>query len=82
MIIDLILDRKDDEIETGRDYYDAHDFYMDVYGYGRIGDEITLAMDYGTENDVKRALCNYILNNEYNPKICNYIMSKNWLPEE
>lgn len=73
MIIDLILDRKD-----GDPYVDRK-FYFDVLGYGEIGDDITRAMDYGTERDVKKALCDYIDNNEYNPAIKNYIHSVNWL---
>ena len=79
MIIDLILDRKDNEKLDGKDSYKAHDFYFDVMRYGKIGDEITSAMDYGTEADVKRALCNYIDNNEYNPEIKNYINAKAWI---
>lgn len=93
MIIDLILDRKADEEDIANGYthaempngelvsleYDPHRFYMDVMGYGRIGDEITEAMDYGDEADVKQALCNYIYDNNYNPEICNFINSVNWL---
>jgi hypothetical protein len=77
MIIDRILDRKDFE------EYDAHDFYiycMQINNFfGGIADEITTAMDYGTNKDVQKALCNYVLNNEYNPKICDYINAVNWL---
>lgn len=79
MIIDLILDRKDNEKDYGRDIYNAHDFYIDVLNYGEIGEEITMAMDYGEEKDVKNALCNYIDKNEYSPLIKNYINNKNWL---
>ena len=78
MIIDLILDRKDDEKE-GFFFYNAHDFYYDVMGYGEIGDDITRAMDCGTEEDVKKALCEYVIHNEYNPAICDYINSVNWI---
>ena len=77
MIVDLILDRKDDEA-WGKPY-DPHDFYMDVMGYGEIGEDITRAMDYGEENDVRRELCNYIMRNEYNPAICEYINRRQWL---
>lgn len=74
MIIDRILDRKDGTP------YNAHDFYFYCLGYMRgIGDKITAALDYGTEEDVKRALCEYVINNEYNPKICDYINSVSWL---
>lgn len=73
MIVDRILDRKDGKP------YSAHDFYMDCLGYGRIGDDITRAMDFGTEEEVKRALCKYVVENEYNPLICDYICRINWL---
>ena len=79
MIVDRILDRKDNYEEFGQDDYKPHDFYFDVFVYGRIGDDITRAMDFGTEEDVKRALCDYVIRNEYNPDICNYINSVNWL---
>lgn len=77
MIIDLILDRADG---CG---YNAKEFYNDIIEYSTIfdgiGEKITFAMDYGTEKDVKKALCDYIIDNEYNPKICDFINSKNWL---
>ena len=78
MIIDLILDRRDAE-EYGDFEYSAHDFYFDVLGYGRIGDAITRAMDAGTEEDVKNALCAYVIEQEYNPMICDYIRARVWL---
>lgn len=77
MIIDLILDRKD-----GCEY-NAKEFYNDIMEYSTIfdgiGDKITFAMDYGTEKDVKKALCDYIIDNEYNPKICDFINNEKWL---
>lgn len=111
MIIDLILDRKDEESEDHisvamekfnsfyrpicevypRDdvpenfrsgyvwQYSARAMYTEVFGYGGVGHEITYAMDYGTEKDVKRALCDYIDRQEYNPEIKDYINSVNWL---
>lgn len=81
MIIDCILDRKDDENFYGCDKYNAKEFYLHILAYGTIGREITRAMDYGTEEDVKSALCRYILDNEYNPEICSYIVSKNWITD-
>ena len=42
-------------------------------------DYITIAMDYGTEEDVRKALCRYIDDNEYNEKIKDYINSRAWL---
>lgn len=93
MIVDLILDRHDNEdvIRDGYDcvrypngqivsiLYDPHKFYTDVVGYGEIGDDIARAMDGGTEEDVKRALCEYIDRNGYNPGIKKYINSRDWL---
>ena len=73
MIVDLILDRKDGYP------YKAKEFYNDVFNYGEIGFDITRAMDGGTEEDVKKALCNYIIDNKYNPSICDYINKVYWL---
>ena len=84
MIIDCILDRHDGEM-YGREY-SPHDFYFDCMEYSRIfngiGDDITKAMDYGEEEDVRKALCDYIDHNEYNPKIKEYINARNWLDRE
>lgn len=78
MIVDMILDRKDNEEFYGQDIYEPKKFYLDLLG--RVCSEpITLAMDYGDESDVKRELCNYIDEQEYNPEIKNYINSKKWL---
>ena len=76
MIIDRILDRKDGC------KYSARDFYWDCLHYGRVGDGISRAMDYGEELDVKAAICKYIIDNEYNPDICGYVWSVEWLKEE
>lgn len=73
MIVDLILDRKDGCKCS------PHDFYFDVQHYGRIGYGIARAMDGGTEEDVKRELCEYIDKNEYNETIKDYINSVSWL---
>jgi hypothetical protein len=73
MIIDRILDRKDG---FG---YNARKFYFACLARGEVGDDITTAMDYGTESDVKRALCDYIDNNEYNPEIKKFINAVKWL---
>ena len=77
MIIDLILDRKCDEEHGGG--YSPRDFYWGVTRYGSIGHDITRAMDYGTETDVRNALCDYIDENDYNPNICDYIRARKWL---
>ena len=94
MIIDLILDRKENEKDIAAGYthirngytgeliplaYNPSKFYRDVMRYGDVGSDISAAMDYGTEENVKTALCDYITRNEYNPEICNFIRSVNWL---
>ena len=80
MIIDLILDRKDGQ------KYNAREFYCDVAEYGDIwpnlAHPITRALDGGTEEDVKRALCDYVIKCGYLPEICAYINSVSWLDEE
>lgn len=77
MIVDLILDRKDGI------NYKPENFYRECMTYNGIfdgiADGITKAMDYGTEEDVRKELCKYITNNEYNPEICDYINSVNWI---
>lgn len=73
MIIDLILDRKDSEGS-----YSPSEFYRDLLGYAG-SDDITLALDYGEEADVQKALCDYIDANDYNPTIKDYILTRNWL---
>lgn len=73
MVIDLILDRKDGF------KYSPEGFYRDAMEYGEISDEITRAMDAGTEEDVKKALCDYVIANGYNQDICDYINSVTWL---
>lgn len=77
MIIDLILDRKDGDAYSPREFYEAVQEYGDVFG--SIAWNITLAMDGGTEDDVKSELCGYVLEQGYNPQICEYINSVNWL---
>lgn len=85
MIVDLILDRKDKAFDArvGLDEkslnYNAHDFYMACMGYGRLADDITRAMDFGEEEHVKKALCQYIERQEYNPVISDYIQKLDWL---
>ena len=73
MIIDLILDRKNGE------HYNAREFYFNVLSYGAPGYNITRAMDGGTENDVKKAICRYIMDGGYNWDLCYYVHSVNWL---
>lgn len=73
MIIDLILDRKDGVP------YSPEQFYRDVFDYGEIGWDITRALDAGTENQVKQALCQYIDNQGYSEHIKSFVNSVNWL---
>lgn len=76
MIIDLILDKKD-----GLNY-DPKEFYNDVLIYENTFNfepKISLALDYGENSDVQKALCEYIEDNDYNPEIKDYINSVNWL---
>jgi len=79
MIIDLILDRKDGV------KYNSHKFYNRVmkyesYGMNSLPDRrISIAMDYGKNKDVQKALCDYIIEGEYNLKICDYINLQQWI---
>ena len=76
MIIDLILDRKDGEpYDPRRFYHDVRD-YEDVFQFKNY---ITMAMDYGTEKEVKTALKRYLYAQEYPLQIGEYIDSVNWL---
>ena len=80
MIIDRILDRKDNA--RYGECYDPQYFYLEMLTYGGTwGDRITRAMDYLEEEDVQNELCAYIEKNEYNPLIKNYIHSVTWLTE-
>lgn len=81
MIIDKICDRLDD-IENGEYNYKAKQFYGDVQDYGEIGFSITYAMDYGTETEVKKALCEYVERNGYSENIKTFINSVNWLTDD
>ena len=76
MIIDRILDRKDGQ------RYSAREFYWDCAGYGKVGDYICYCMDELEEIDVKAAICKYIIDNEYNPDICGYVWSVDWLKND
>lgn len=84
MIIDYILDRKCDE-DDGIFNYNPKDFYNYVSEEEDIffsEHSISKALDYGTEEDVKAALCNYIIKCGYNSCICDYINSVEWLAPE
>ena len=63
-----------------REPYNPKTFYNEVRVYDWIfGTHIAEVMDYGNEDDVKKALCKYVKRNDYNPAICDYINSVNWL---
>ena len=44
-----------------------------------IGDDIAQALDGGENEDVRRALNNYIDGNDYNEEIKKFINSQDWL---
>lgn len=74
MLIDFILDRKDGFS------YDPEELYDYLVGYDIPAYvEVARALDSGTEEDVKKALCAYIDDEEYNPSIKDYINSVKWL---
>lgn len=82
MIVDLILDRKDNETALGRDFYTTADFAKEVSEYEselNIGNSISRAIRKGDEIATKQALCRYIDDMDYNPKIKDYINSKKWI---
>lgn len=88
MIIDVILDAKYDKIEgnySPREFYHKILSYYDFWdgnGAYNPADKITAAMDFGTEKDVKAALCEYIIKMDYNYDIVSYILSENWIETE
>lgn len=81
MIIDVILDRYDDEAR-GVHEYSAHEFYIAMLSYGGSGDLISRAMDAGDEEAVKEEIKYYIDRNGYNPDIKNYIDAKTWTEDD
>ncbi len=76
MIIDCILDRKEGSTYNAKGFYN---YVMKSESIFEMDRSISKAMDYGTEHDIKQALCDYIINNEYNPDICDYVNSVDWL---
>ena len=82
MIVDLILDRKDNESAFGKDLYSTSEFAKDVAEYEsefNIGNSISRAIRKGDEIETKQALCRYIDDMDYNPQIKDYINSKRWI---
>ncbi|MDD5665667.1 MAG: hypothetical protein PHI09_05755 [Candidatus Omnitrophica bacterium] len=86
MLIDLILNRKDNQniiIKKGKCYttsqYDAKRFYNDISNDNVDGlyNDILLMLDSGDELDIKKVLANYIIYGDYNLDIIKYIYSVN-----
>ena len=78
MLIDAILDRRDDR-NDGIYNYNPKRFYDYINGFGiESYDRVAHAMDEGTEEDVKKALCDYI-DTEYPAHIKDFVNSVNWL---
>lgn len=78
MMIDIIVDRVDAEARGDWDY-SARQFYYAALDYKQ--DDISRAMDCGTAEDVKEALCEYIEEEEYNLELCKYINDRVWLED-
>lgn len=73
MIIDLILDRKDNLV------YDDLEFCEGCLDYIDDESDIVQGLRSGDELAVKEALRQYIKNNEYNPLLIDYIEQVNWI---
>ena len=76
MIIDLILDRKDGKEYNAKEFYNSVSQYASTLNTG-IG--IAEAMDNVEEEDIKRALINYIYENDYSQKLIPFINFSKWL---
>lgn len=82
MVIDIILDRRSD-IEDGQDSWDykkAKDLYESAMEFGFS--DLTYALDYLEEDDVKKELCRYVDDQGYRPSIKDFINSVDWLPKD
>ena len=78
MLIDAILDRRDDR-EDGIFNYDPKKFYDYINGWAYdLYDDVVHAMDEGSEEDVKKALCDYI-DTDYPAYIKDFVNSVDWL---
>jgi hypothetical protein len=78
MIIDFILDRRAGVPYDAKKFYDYVRGEEDVFEFDPV---ISRAMDGGSEEDVKKALCRYIVDQGYNDRVCDYINSVDWLGE-
>ncbi len=83
MIIDIILDRKEGE-EVGEEY-DARAFYNAISEWVGLNPffavDIATAMDYGTNEDIRAALCRYIDAGGYDPALKDWINSREWVKD-
>lgn len=66
--------------------YTPHDFYMHVLDYYQnfnddLHENILKALDYGTNETIQKALCDYVTKNGYNTTICDYINKTKWIEE-
>lgn len=91
MIIDLILDRKDNEEIFNVHTFNSEDFMKDLKESARdiedifILDCISDAKAYkecdsrmNAEYRIKTALIHYIADNSYDLDLCTYVLSRNW----
>ena len=84
MIIDLILDRRDNIRDGYGDSYDAREFYTDCREYAQCYEDdtqwkIVQALDLGTNENVQDMLCTYVDEGIYYPQIKEFIRSMDWL---
>ena len=82
MVIDIILDRHAAILDSGADDWDydkAKDLYDSAEEFGFT--DLTYVLDYGTEEEVKKGLCQYIDEQGYRPSIKKFVNSVDWLPE-
>ena len=75
MIVDIILEAQyDPECYDAKEFYDyVMDSPFTEFRY------IARALDSGSNDDVREALCHYIDSQNYNPEIKDFINSFNWL---
>jgi hypothetical protein len=76
MLIDAILDRKDDEEE--RDDFFSYDRDKLIDYLDGWYDDVANALKLGDQKKIKMELCSYIDTNEYNPAIKDYINARYW----
>lgn len=79
MLVDFILDRKDDE-QDGFDNYHPENLtdYVSHFDDSNYQD-VLQAVNNRDEKATKLALIKYIIDGNYNPQICKYIMNVSWV---